>query len=81
VKIIPGHGPLASIDDLKRFHRMLTETTGIVRKKMRVGKRVEQIKTEGLGAEWKPWGAGFVNSDRWIDTIYRSFSARRNAPK
>src|SRR5438552_7450283 len=44
VKIIPGHGPLASIDDLKRFHHMLTETTGIVRKKMAEGKKVEQIK-------------------------------------
>src|SRR5687767_7655994 len=27
-KVIPGHGPLASVDDLKRFHRMLTEKIG-----------------------------------------------------
>jgi cyclase len=78
VKIIPGHGPLSNIDDLKKFHRMLVETSGIVRKKMAEGKKVEQIKTEGFPAEWKSWGAGFVNSDRWIDTIYRSFSARGN---
>lgn len=81
VKIIPGHGPLSNLDDLKRFHRMLVETSAIVRKKMAEGKKVEQIKTEGFPAEWKSWGAGFVNSDRWIDTIYRSFSARANPGK
>jgi cyclase len=76
VKIIPGHGPLSTIDDLKRFHRMLTETTGIVRKKMAEGKKVDQIKAEGLPDEWKSWSWQFVNTDRWIETIYRSFSAR-----
>jgi cyclase len=81
VKIIPGHGPLASIEDLKSFHHMLSETTGIVRKKMTEGKKVEQIKAEGFSSEWKSWGAGFVNSDRWIDTIYRSFSARGSSSK
>jgi cyclase len=78
-KIIPGHGPLASIEDLKRFHHMLSETTGIVRKKMAEGKKVEQIKAEGFPNEWKSWGAGFVNSDRWIDTIFRSFSAHSSS--
>ena len=81
VKIIPGHGPLGSIDDLKRFHHMLTETTGIVRKKMAEGKKVEQIKADGLPAEWKSWSWEFVSSDRWIETIYRSFSARSGSQK
>lgn len=79
VKIIPGHGPLASLEDLKRFHRMLTETTGIVRRKMAEGKRLEQIKAEGLPAEWTSWGNGFIKTDRWIETIFRSFSARTTA--
>ena len=44
-------------------------------------KKVEQIKAEGFPDEWKSWGEGFVNSDRWIDTIYRSFSVRGNPTK
>lgn len=75
VKIIPGHGPLASLDDLKRYHRMLTETTGFVRQRMAAGKTLDQIKAEGLPDEFKPWGKGFINSDGWITTIYRSLSA------
>jgi glyoxylase-like metal-dependent hydrolase (beta-lactamase superfamily II) len=76
VKIIPGHGPLATIEDLKRFHRMLTETTEIVRQKMAAGKTLDQIKAEGVPEEWKSWGAGFVNTDRWISTIHRSFTKK-----
>ena len=76
VKIIPGHGALATVDDLKRFHRMLTETTDIVRRKMAAGKTLEQIRTEGFPDEWKSWGAGFVNTDRWISTIHRSFTKK-----
>ena len=78
VKIIPGHGPLSGPDDLKLFHRMLTETTDIVKKRMAAGRTLEQIKAEGLPKEWKPWGTGFIKTDRWIDLIYNSLSAKRS---
>lgn len=74
VKLIPGHGPISSLDDLKSYHRMLIETTAVVRKSMGAGKTLEQIKSEGLPDEWKPWGTGFIKTDQWIETIYRSFS-------
>ena len=75
-KIIPGHGPLATSDDLKGFHKMLVETTGIVRKKMAAGKTLDQIKAEGLPDEWKTWGTGFIKTDQWIETIFRSLSRK-----
>jgi glyoxylase-like metal-dependent hydrolase (beta-lactamase superfamily II) len=75
-KIIPGHGALANLDDLKRFHQMLLATTDIVRKKIAAGKTLDQIKAEGLPDEWKTWGAGFVNTDRWITTIHTSFTKK-----
>jgi cyclase len=78
IKIIPGHGPLATLDDLKRYHRMLTQTTALIRKGMTEGKTLEQLKTAGLPDEWKTWGAGFINTDFWIETIYRSVSADAN---
>lgn len=76
VKIIPGHGPLSDVEGLKAFHRMLIETTEIVRKRMAAGKTLDQIKTEGLPEEWKSWGTGFINTNRWIELIYNSFSAK-----
>jgi glyoxylase-like metal-dependent hydrolase (beta-lactamase superfamily II) len=73
-KIIPGHGPLATLDDLKRYHRMLTETTAIIRKEMAAGKTLEQLKAAGLPDEWKSWGTGFIKTDRWIETVFNSLS-------
>ena len=76
VKIIPGHGPLSTPDDLKLFHRMLTETTDIVRTKMAAGKTLDQIKAESLPDEWKSWGTGFIKTDVWIEIIHRSLSKK-----
>ena len=76
VKIIPGHGPLSTPDDLKLFHRMLTETTDIVRKKMAAGKTLEQIKAESLPDEWRSWGTGFIKTDVWIEIVHRSLSKK-----
>jgi glyoxylase-like metal-dependent hydrolase (beta-lactamase superfamily II) len=75
-KLIPGHGPLSTIEDLKTYHRMLVETSGIVREKIAAGKTLAQIKSEGLPAEWKPWGTGFITTDLWLELVYRSLSAK-----
>lgn len=75
-KLIPGHGPISTLDDLKSYHHMLVETTSIVRQKIDAGKTLEQIKSEGLPAEWKPWGAGFIKTDMWIEIVYRSLTKK-----
>ena len=79
VKIIPGHGPLSTVEDLKTFRAMLEETTGIIRQKMAQGKTLEQLKAEGLPEKWSSWGAGFIKTDMWIETVYQSL--RRDGEK
>jgi cyclase len=76
VKIIPGHGAISTVADLKAYHRMLTETTAIVREKMKAKKTLAEIKAEGLPAEWKEWGSGFIKTDVWLETIHRSLSKK-----
>ncbi len=75
-KLIPGHGPISTLEDLKSYHRMLQQTTEIVRGKIKAGKTLDQIKSEGLPAEWAPWGTGFIKTDRWVETIYNSLTAK-----
>jgi len=70
-KIIPGHGQLATVEDLNEFHAMLLETTGLVRKSIADGKSLDEIKSAGLQKKWKSYGDGFINTDRWIETVYR----------
>lgn len=74
VKIIPGHGSLSTLDDLKSYHQMLLETTEQVRKGMMAGKSLEGLKKEGFPEKYKTWGSGFIKTDGWIEAIYRDFS-------
>jgi cyclase len=77
VKIIPGHGVLSDLDGLRTFHRMLVETTDIVRKKMKAHKTVAQIKAEGVPEEWKSWGTGYIKTEMWLELVYTSLSAKQ----
>ena len=76
-KLIPGHGPLSTIDDLKTYHNMLLKTTDIVRQKIAAGKTLEQVKSEGLPDEWKSWGTGFIKTDLWLEIVFRSLTAKK----
>ena len=72
--IIPGHGPLSTVEDLETYHRMLGQTIAMVRRKMDRGMTSEQIQGEGVSEEWSEWGTGFINTGRWLDTIFQSLS-------
>lgn len=72
VKIIPGHGPLATPEDLRAYHGMLVKTTSIVAGKIKAGKDLATIRKEGLPEEWKEWGSGFMNTDNWLAIVHQS---------
>jgi cyclase len=76
VKIIPGHGSLATLDDLKNFHQMLVDTTAIVEKGMKKKKTLEVLKKEGLTEKYKSWGSWFIKTDFWVETIFKSLSKK-----
>ncbi len=72
VKIIPGHGVLSTLPDLRRYHEMLTETIQHVRQGMRDELMLDGLKERGLDAKFASWGTGFINQDRWIEFVYHS---------
>lgn len=74
VKIIPGHGDLSTLEDLKAYHGMLKETSAIVQEKIKAGKSVDAIKSEGLPEKWQEWGSGFIKQDGWLETLHTSLS-------
>ena len=76
-KLIPGHGPLSTVEDLKTYHNMLLQTTDIVRQKIAAGKTLDQIKSEGLPDEWKSWGTGFIKTELWLEIVHRSLTAKK----
>ena len=74
VKLIPGHGPLSDIDDLKTYHQTLVATTGMIRDQIEAGKNLDEIKAAGLPKKWRSWGAGFISTGRWIEIVHRSLA-------
>jgi len=75
-KIIPGHGPLSGMKEMKEFHEMLVTTAGIVEKAIADGKSFQQVKAQGLPARWKSWEAPTERTDRWLDILYRGLSRK-----
>lgn len=73
-RVIPGHGPPGSVADLEEFRVMLQETIRIVRDRIAAGMGLEDVRAAGLPEEWAEWGSGFVDTDRWIETIWRSLT-------
>ena len=80
-KLIPGHGKVSTIDDLRDYYQMLAETTLIVRKAMKDGKTLEQIKTAGFPEKFKDAGSGFIKTNEWIETIYKNYSTNMSEMK
>jgi cyclase len=78
-KVIPGHGPLSTPADLETYHKMLIETSGIVRTKIAAGKDLATIQKEGLPDVWKEWGTGFINAEAWIGTVFESLQGKDHA--
>jgi cyclase len=74
-KVIPGHGELATIEDLRAYTQMMKDTTAAVQKSVAEGKTLEQMKQEKILAPWQKYSGNFVNSDAFIETIYYSLTA------
>ncbi len=71
--VIPGHGPLASKADLLEFYNMVRDTSTSIRimKSQRMSR--EEIVEAGLDPMYERWGQGFINEQRWIETVYDSY--------
>lgn len=75
-KLIPGHGPLATIDDLKTYRNLVADSAKVITDAMKAGKSVDEIKKAGLPEKFKNAGTGFIKTDMWIDIVHRSYSKK-----
>ena len=71
--VIPGHGPLGSKADLLAFYNVVKDTSTTIRVMKSQGVSAEEAVTEGLSDEYESWGQGFINEQRWIETVFASY--------
>ena len=77
MKVIPGHGALSSLDDVRSFVKMLKETSAVVQKAIDAHKTLDQMKQEKILVPWQKWSDDFVNSDVFIETLYNSLTGHK----
>jgi len=77
VKVIPGHGDLANLDDVREYVKMLKETRAAVQNDIKKHKTLEQLKQEKVLEPWKKWSGDFITSDAFIETLYNDLTGAR----
>jgi cyclase len=78
VKIIPGHGPVSSVTDVRAYLDMLKATREVVAKAIQGGQTLDQMKQAKLLDPWKKYSGQMINSDTFIETIYNSLTGQKN---
>lgn len=71
--VVPGHGGLAKMEDLKTYHKMLTETTSNVSRMIKDGKTLDEIKAAGVPEAWAGYG-WLIDVPTWNGIIHSSLT-------
>jgi cyclase len=78
VKVIPGHGPVSSLDDMRAYLTMLKATRDVVAKALTNGNSLDQMKQAKLLDPWKKYAGDFITEDAFLETIYNSLTGQKN---
>jgi glyoxylase-like metal-dependent hydrolase (beta-lactamase superfamily II) len=76
VKIIPGHGPLCTKAEVKKFTEMLRECIALVEAARRQGKTLTQAKSENVLKKYDALGQGFVKTADFIALIWNELQGQ-----
>jgi len=80
VRVIPGHGQLSNLDEVREYIQMLKGTTAAVEAALKKGSTLDQMKKDKILAAWdKKYASKFVTQDVFIETLYNSLTNQKNA--
>ncbi len=75
--IIPGHGPLASVKELRDYRAMLVKVRDRIRPLIDAGKsRDEVIAARPTKDLDETWGGGFLKAETWVGIVFDSIVGR-----
>jgi cyclase len=72
-KIIPGHGPLGSREDLAEYVDVMSTIRDRIQSMIDQGRSEDEVVAADPTSEWDAtWGAGFMNPETFTRLAYRS---------
>ena len=82
-KVIPGHGPVATREDLAAYHDMLVDIRAKVAAGLRAGRTKAQVIASRPTAPYdgKVATDGFIKPDRFVETMYDELKAKAKAKR
>jgi len=74
-KIIPGHGSLATKEDLETYFQMLLTMRDRVKTSVKNGDTLEEATAAGLTEGFDGWGGGFINDETIVKTLFNFYKS------
>jgi len=74
-RVVPGHGEVGSVADLREYLQMLKDTSAAVAGAVKAGKTLAQMKQERILGRWSERYSppkAFVDTDAFTETLYNS---------
>ena len=74
-RIIPGHGPVSNMAELKIYRDMVATVSARVKKLAQEGKKLDEIIAAKPSAEYdERWGKGFIPTGRFIEMLMSAWA-------
>jgi glyoxylase-like metal-dependent hydrolase (beta-lactamase superfamily II) len=74
-RVVPGHGEVGGVADLREYLQMLKDTSAAVADAIKAGKTLAQMKQERILGRWSERYSppkAFVDTDAFTETLYSS---------
>jgi glyoxylase-like metal-dependent hydrolase (beta-lactamase superfamily II) len=72
-RVIPGHGEISTVAELRAYVQMLIETSSVISKALKTGKSLEQMGKDRLLAPWaKQYSTDIVSTDAFLEMLFYS---------
>jgi len=74
-RVVPGHGEIAGVSDLREYLQMLKDTSAAVAAALKAGKTLAQMKQARILGPWSERYSppkAFVDTDAFTETLYNS---------
>ena len=78
-KIIPGHGPVATREELQAYHDMIVDVREKVEAARRSGRSKAQVVASKPAAAYRLQG-GFISADDFVATVFDSLETASSSP-
>ncbi|HVY45303.1 MAG TPA: MBL fold metallo-hydrolase, partial [Minicystis sp.] len=80
VRVIPGHGKVSTLDDVKKFSAALKDCVALVEAQVKKKQSLDEIKAAKPLAKYDEMGKGFVSADAFVGTLYAELTAKPPPP-